>query len=113
MLTLAIAHSRILGARRSTLEHNVTPGQGRLYWEWSVKWGGWGSNPRPADYESSWPPIDGQGLTCTDSALAVTDDGHMGTYSAQAPRLHAHLSPVTHCLEGCFTQRVSLRAPRL
>ncbi|HEY5361233.1 MAG TPA: hypothetical protein VIJ82_26710 [Streptosporangiaceae bacterium] len=24
--------------------------------QWCVRWGGWGSNPRPADYESAPPP---------------------------------------------------------
>jgi len=36
------------------LEYGVIAGQRRLCWE-SARWGGWGSNPRPADYEKYGP----------------------------------------------------------
>jgi hypothetical protein len=37
---------------KRTPRPRVTAGQGCFAFEW-MPWGGWGSNPRPADYESA------------------------------------------------------------
>jgi hypothetical protein len=44
------AHSRVAGKTKAP-DRNFRAGQGRLTWVLR-EWGGWGSNPRPEDYES-------------------------------------------------------------